>query len=110
MPDMLHAHADSQPIAAWGRTPWMPFALAELGQREIFGAKDNPRIQAYYAAVVGVVIHSATSASVGVTTACPLAHAMRAPVKLGLPFRLLGWRARRHRRRLYRRALRARLR
>ena len=53
MPDMLHAHADSQPIAAWGRTPWMPFALAELGQREIFGAKDNPRIQAYYAAVVG---------------------------------------------------------
>lgn len=38
---------------AWALAPWMPFALAELGQREIPGDADNPRIQEYYAAVIG---------------------------------------------------------
>ena len=37
-----------QPIPAWHLAPWMPFALAELGQRELPGTADNPRVVLYH--------------------------------------------------------------
>jgi uncharacterized protein (TIGR02594 family) len=37
----------------WANALWMPHALGELGQKEIPGDANNPRIQEYYAAVVG---------------------------------------------------------
>jgi uncharacterized protein (TIGR02594 family) len=41
------------PKGTWGRAPWMPYALNELGQREIPGDQDNPRIVEYHAATEG---------------------------------------------------------
>lgn len=34
-------------LNAWVLTPWMKLALQELGQREVTGAKSNPRILEY---------------------------------------------------------------
>ena len=35
-------------VASWADAPWMPYALAELGQRELPGNADNPRVVLYH--------------------------------------------------------------
>ena len=37
----------------WHDAPWMPLALAELGQREVPGDADNPRIVEYHSYTAG---------------------------------------------------------
>ena len=39
--------------APWADAPWMVHALNELGQRELPGDAENPRVHAYYASVIG---------------------------------------------------------
>ena len=45
----IEAHPTPIVTPEWSRAPWMPYALHELGVREVSGAADNPRVVEYLA-------------------------------------------------------------